>query len=153
MKQAILCASLLTLFLPAAQAVDFNNDALKSMQEEGHKIVEAEEKSRAYKQASGLCLEASGSALVAGKCKGKPDNQKWYFDDQKRLVGHSGKCVNATATGAAAALQKCGSGKSQQWKHDGKQRLANGNKLCLQAGSDKKVVAAACGNSPDQVWK
>jgi hypothetical protein len=153
MKQAILCASLLALYLPAAQAVDFNNDALKSMQKEGHKIVEAEQKSRAYALASGLCLQASGSALAASKCNSKSNNQKWYFDDQKRLVSHSGDCVNATAAGAAAALQKCGSGKSQQWKHDGKQRLANGNKLCLQAGSDKKVVAAACGNSPDQVWK
>jgi hypothetical protein len=70
-------------------------------------------------------------------------------------VGVSGE---AGKPGANAVMQKCGGAKSQQWQHDGKKRLVNGLKKCLQAAGDPKkpgpnVVTDACGDSPNQVWK
>jgi hypothetical protein len=168
MKQRYLWGALLAAYLPAAGAVDFNTDALKSMQEEGHKIVEEEKGLRTFSLAGGKCLEASGEPgkpganLVVKSCNAKSDSQKWRFDDQGRLVSHGGTCVGVSGEagkpGANAVMQKCGGAKSQQWQHDGKKRLVNGLKKCLQAAGDPKkpgpnVVTDACGDSPNQVWK
>ena len=159
MKQAYLWVSVLAIYLPAAQAVDFNKDALKSMQEEGHKIVANDAEMRAFKLPSGLCLQAAssgkaGASLLARKCNAKSNSQKWRFD-KKRLTNPAGVCIDVSGgskSGAAAVMAKCGSAKSQQWKHDGKKRLVNGAKQCLEADG-AKVVAANCSNSPNQVWK
>jgi hypothetical protein len=150
-------AGLLALYLPGASAVDFNTDALKSMQEEGHKIVAEEQGLRAFKLAGGHCLHDSnpgkaGAAVVTRKCNGKSKNQKWRLDDAGQMVGQGGNCLAWPGkAGAGVVTQKCGSSKAQKWQLDKKQRLTNGSGQCLQA-SGGKVTSAKCGNSPDQVW-
>lgn len=164
MKQRTLWIALLALYLPGAGAVDFNTDALKSMQEEGHKIVEESQGLRTFKLPSGQCLHAKGQAgtnLVVNKCKPKSDNQKWRFDDKGRLASQGGACVgvagDANKAGASAVMQKCSGAKFQQWRQDGKKRLVNGLGKCLEAAGDPKspsgnVVTAACSDAPNQVW-
>jgi hypothetical protein len=152
MKRVFLLAGLMAACTTAVQAVDLNTDALKSMQKEGHKIVADSQSGKAYKTSNGLCLEFSGGGLVVRKCNAKANKQKWKFDGQKRLVAYNGKCVDG------AKLKKCGAAPSQKWKLDGKKRLANNSKQCLQAEGNPpkagaKVVTAACGKAPNQVWK
>ena len=163
MKQRTLWIALLALYLPGAGAVDFNTDALKSMQEEGHKIVEESQGLRTFKLPKGQCLHAAGAAganLVINKCNSKSNNQKWRFDDKGRLANQNGACVGVAGDpskpGASAVLQNCSGAKFQQWKQDGKKRLVNGVNKCLEAAGEAKpggnVVAAACSDSPNQVW-
>lgn len=151
MKQAFVSAALAALLVPSAMAVDFNTDALKSMQEEGHKIVE-EAQGKAYRTAGGLCLDVAGGALAVKPCDANSKSQVWQIDGQGRLVAHDGRCV------AGDQLQKCGSGNAQKWQVDGRGRLANGAKQCLQAQGNPpkagaKVVGAACSKAPNQVWQ
>ncbi len=147
---------LLLVMIPAAmaaQAVTLNTDALKSMQEEGHKIVAESQNARSFKSHSGQCLDMAGKVLVLKNCSGKASGQKWHFDDQGRLAAHDGRCV-----GGNAQLQNCGGAAAQKWKLDGQGRLANGANKCLQPQGNNpkagtKVVAGACGGSPHQQWK
>jgi hypothetical protein len=153
MKQVFLVTALLAATATGAQAVEFNTDALKSMQEEGHKIVEEAQAGRAYKAAGDLCLDIAGNGLVVRKCNAKARSQQWSMDGQGRLVAHDGRCV------AGPQLAKCGAAKAQKWKHDGKQRLANQNNACLQVQSNPpqagtRVVVAGCRDkAAAQVWK
>jgi hypothetical protein len=159
MKQAYLAAGLLTLYLPAAGAVDFNTDALKSMQEEGHKIVEQEMGMRAFRLGSGQCLHDSnpgktGAPVVIRKCDGKASAQKWRIDEQGRLVAMGGNCLTApNRAGATPKLQACGSATSQQWRLDGKNRLTNGSGQCLQGQKGGAVTTAGCSDAGNQVWQ
>ena len=151
MKQLYLLTALFLAAGPTAHAVDLNKDALKSMQQEGERLMDESKGGRAYKMAGGHCLDVYGPGLVLQKCNAKINNQKWRMDDQQRLVGHDGRCV------AGAKLQKCGKGKNQKWKLDGKKRLANNAGQCLQAqGNPPKagsnVTAVKCNNSKSQVW-
>jgi len=151
MKQAYFLAALMVVLGPAANAVEFNTDALKSMQEEGHKIVAESKGARAYKASGGHCLDIAGAALVIRACNAKAKTQMWNFDGQGRLVAHDGRCVTGSQ------LQKCGAAKTAKWKLDGQKRLANATMQCLQIQGNPpkpgaKVVAAACNKSPNQVW-
>jgi hypothetical protein len=151
MKQRFMAAALAVAIAPFAAAVEFNKDALKSMQEEGHKIVE-EAQGRAYRAAGGLCLDIAGGGLSVKPCDAKAKTQVWQIDGKGRLVAGDGRCV------AGDKLQKCGSGNAQKWKVDGNKRLANAAKQCLQVkGSPPKagakVIAVACSKSPNQVWQ
>ena len=137
----------------SAHGVDLNKDALKSMQQQGHQIVEESQGGRSYKSNSGHCLDIAGKALLIKDCAAKADGQRWRFDDKGRLVAHDKRCV-----GGNAQLQSCNNSKEQQWKLDGKKRLANGAGNCLQprgnppkAGS--KIVSADCSGAGRQVWK
>jgi hypothetical protein len=137
----------------SAHAVTLNTDALKSMQEEGHKIVAESQGARSFKSVSGHCLDSAGKALLLKNCADKAAGQKWHFDDKNRLVAHDGRCV-----GGNAQLQSCGGAPAQQWQLDNKGRLANGAGQCLQPQGNAtkpgaKVTAQACGGSPQQVWK
>jgi hypothetical protein len=151
MKQAVAFVAFMLALGPAANAVEFNKDALKSMQEEGHKIVEESKGARAYEAAGGHCLDMKRDGLVIKKCDAKAKTQMWKFDGKGRLVANDGRCVTG------AKLQKCADSKAGKWKLDDKKRLANGAKQCLQVqGKPPKpgaqVVAAACSKSPNQVW-
>ena len=151
MKQAYLLVALMLALGPAANAVEFNKDALKSMQEEGHKMLEESRGTRTYKAPGGLCLDVAGAGLVVNKCNAKAKNQMWYFDDQGSLVAGDGRCVTGSK------LQKCGASKAESWKLDGQKRLASSVQKCLQVqGNPPKpgaeVVAGACSKSPSQVW-
>ena len=151
MKQLFLAAALTAFPWASANAVDFNKDALKAMQQEGHKIVEEAEAGRPFKFRN-LCLDTAGAKLVVKACNEKAASQKWRFDDQGRLVAHTGKCV------AGAQLQNCGPGNVQKWHHDKKKRLVNAAKQCLEAEGDApkagaRVAAVACSDSPNQVWQ
>lgn len=154
MKPTYLLAGLLSVYIPVAAAVDFNKDAMKTLQEEGHKIADENTGARAFKLSGGHCLQApskNGASLLLKKCNSK-NNQKWQLDGQGRIMAHAGGCVDVA--GGNAVLQKCGGAKSQQWKHDGKNRLVSGGKKCLQGdAASGKVAAAACGNPPDQIWQ
>jgi hypothetical protein len=153
MKQIFLLAALAVLLNQGAQAVELNKDAMKTMQQEGHRIVEESKGSRAYKAGNNLCLDTGGGGLLVRKCSDGAKTQKWTMDNQKRLVAHDGRCV------AGAQLAKCGAGKGQKWKHDDKKRLFNQNKQCLQVQGNPpkagaKVTVAACGNEvAGQTWK
>ena len=151
MKQVFLAAAVALAGVSSAHAVDFNKDALKSMQEEGHKIAE-EAGGRTYSTANGLCLDVAGAALVVAPCDPKSKSQVWQIDGQSRLVAHDGRCV------AGDKLQKCGSGNAQKWKVDDKKRLSNAAKQCLQPQGNPpkagaRVAAAGCSKAANQVWK
>jgi Ricin-type beta-trefoil lectin domain len=131
--------------------VEFNTEALKSMQKEGHAIVAESQSARAYEAANGQCLDFKGGAIVLSKCN-KSKSQKWSMDGSSRLVADNGKCIGGSQ------LQACGKAKAQKWTLDASGRLANGAKKCLQPQGNPpkagaKVVAANCSKSAQQVWK
>jgi hypothetical protein len=153
MKQVFLLTGVAALLSTSAQAVEFNTEALKTMQQEGHRIVEESQGGRAYRAANDFCLDVAGDGMVVRKCNVDSKTQKWIADEQGRLVAHDGRCVDG------ATLGKCGGTKSQKWNHDGKKRLSNNNKQCLQVQghppkAGAKVVAVQCNDkAPNQVWK
>ena len=131
-------------------AAQFNPEALKKMQKEGHKIVAEAEGARRYRFGEDLCLDASGT-LTVRKCNSEAGSQRWKTDDQDRLVAHNGQCL------VRGRLDKCGTGNAQIWSHDEQGRLANKAGQCLQVQgrppkAGAKVVARACNASPAQVW-
>ena len=152
MKRIFLLSATSLAFIAPSQAVEFNTDALKSMQEEGHKIVAESQGARSYRAANGECLDFKGNGLVLSKCDGKANSQKWTMDDKQRLVAHNGRCIGGSN------LQECSNAKPQKWTHDDKHRLISNAKKCLQPQgkppkSGDKVVAGNCSNSEDLVWK
>lgn len=152
MKQVFLLAALTAVLVPGVQAVELNKEAMKTMQKEGHRLVEESQGGRAYKTDNNLCLDTGGGGLVVRKCNAGSETQKWIMDSNSRLVAHDGRCV------AGAQLAKCGAGTGQKWKYDDRQRLANQNKQCLQvegnpAKAGARVSASACNKAPAQVWK
>ncbi len=152
MKQLTLLSVLFIGVAAQVHAVEFNKDALKSMQQEGHKIVAESQGGKSYKTRNGLCLDFAGKVLMVKKCKASGSSQTWHFDDQGRLVASDGRCVTG------ADLANCGSGNNQKWQLDDQGRLAGGNKKCLQTQGNPpkngaKVVAAGCSGAANQVWK
>lgn len=152
MKVNYVLAGLLVACISAANGVELNKDAMKSMQAEGHKLLDESSGGRAYKGAGGFCLDIAGAKMVVRPCKSASKNQLWKLDDKKHLIANNGQCVDG------AGLKKCGSAPTQKWSHDGKKRLANGKKQCLQIQGNKpkagaKVVVSACSGSANQVWK
>ncbi len=167
MKNLSLALTFAAICASAAFAVDFNKDALKKMQEEGHDIVDQEQGLRAFRLASDLCLHAAkpkkaGSKLQVAKCKSKSDNQKWQFDDKGRLATKGGVCLgvsgNGKKAGARAELQQCGDAEHQRWTLDDKGRLVNGFGNCLQAAGNgtkagAKLESRPCKQSAAQTWE
>ena len=155
MKQTYLLAGLFCLYAVGAMAIDLNTDALKKMQEEGHKILEEEQGARAFKLPNGHCLQAAGGNLVNSKCNDKASNQKWHFDNNGRLVSFDGNCVRAAGggkhPGANAILPLCRGAGAQKWKLEGSKRLAKPHGMCLQADG-KNVVTAKCSGAGTQKW-
>lgn len=168
MKHALLLTGLMLGCLPVAHGVTFNTDALKSMQQEGHKIAEQAKALRAFKLPNNKCLHAAGNLGKAGTnvefhdCNPDSKNQQWRFDDQGRLVNQGGKCLGVAGDpnkpGANVLLQECGGAKAQQWTQDDKQRLVDGVGKCLHAAGDAKsvsgnVVTTNCKEIPNQRWR
>ncbi|RLQ23290.1 hypothetical protein DWB85_01685 [Seongchinamella sediminis] len=152
MKRIFFVSALALGLIGPAQAVEFNTDALKSMQEEGHKIVAEAQGARSYKASNGECLDFEGNGLVLAKCNAKKNSQQWTMDDKQRLVAHNGRCVGGSN------LQDCNNAKAQKWTHDDKQRLISNARKCLQPQGNPpkpgaKVVAGNCSNSEQLVWK
>ena len=77
MKQVFAFTAISALIATGAQAVEFNKDALKSMQEEGHKIVEESQAGRPYKSTGGLCLDIAGNGLVVRNCNANSKTHTW----------------------------------------------------------------------------
>lgn len=151
MKKAYLIAALAVAFVPIANAVEFNTGALRSMQQEGLKIV-GEAQGRTYKTSNGLCLDITEVGLVVKLCDAKSQSQIWKIDSQSRLVANDGRCV------AGAQLQVCGTGNAQKWKVDEKKRLSNAEMQCLHVEGNPpkagvKVIATACSEAPNQIWQ
>lgn len=168
MKHTLLLTGVLLGYVPASLAVTFNTDALKSMQQEGHKIAEEAAALRAFKLPNNKCLDAAGDLRKAGAnvefhdCNADANSQKWRFDDKGRLVNQGGKCLGVAGDpnkpGANALLQDCGGGEAQQWKEAIKQHLVNGVGKCLNAVGNAKTVAGnvvttTCRDVPNQVWR
>ena len=155
MKQTYLLAGFLCLYATSAAAIELNTDAMKKMQAEGHKIVEEQQGARLLKLPNGQCLQAAGGGVGTAKWNNKTSNQKWYFDDNGRLVNQEGNCMSAQGggktPGAKAVLQQCGGAEAQKWQLDGAKRLANGNGMCLQAQGGN-VVTAQCSDNANQKW-
>ncbi|GAB3282567.1 RICIN domain-containing protein [Parahaliea aestuarii] len=159
MKYRFLIPGLLALCTAGAYAIDLNTDALKKMQEEGHKIVEDEGKFRTFALPNGQCMQAAGDPSKAGvnvvmrKCEGGANNQKWQINGQHHLQSHGAMCVavggQAQKPGSNVVLKACGGSKDQKWSLDGQGRLKNGFDHCLQANNGN-VVTATCSNSPQQ---
>ena len=155
----LLNAGLLAALLAGGAAAQFNTDALKKMQKEGHKIVEEEQAAkaaggktaaarRAYRVGNNLCLDGRG-ALTVETCNARSASQQWAMDGSGRLVAEDGRCL------AGASLAKCAGGQAQKWTHDDRGRLRNAAQRCLQPASVKAgaaVTAVACGAAPAQVW-
>ncbi|MBA6413341.1 ricin-type beta-trefoil lectin domain protein [Parahaliea sp. F7430] len=155
MKPAyMLIALLVATAAPAVNAVSFNKEALKAMQQEGHKIVEQAESKRLYRAGAGLCLDSTGPRAVLKACNDKEAKQNWTSNEQQQLVASDGRCLGIA--NGAAVLQKCSAAKNQQWQHDDKKRLVNNLQQCLQfqgnlvAGAN--VIPAQCNDAPRQVW-
>lgn len=151
MKRIFLVSALALAVTAPARAVEFNTDALKSMQEEGHKIVAEAQGARSYKASNGECLDFKGKRLLLAKCNEKKNTQQWTLDDKQRLVAHNGLCV------AGSNLQECNNSKAQKWTHDNKQRLASNARKCLQPKSKPpksgdNVVAGNCSKSEHLAW-
>lgn len=156
-------AGLLAALLAGGAAAQFNTDALKKMQKEGHKIVEEEQAAkpanaaggnkaaaarRAYRVGNNLCLDGRG-ALTVETCNARSASQQWAMDDSGRIKAQDGRCL------AGASLAKCAGGQAQKWTHDERGRLRNAAQQCLQPASTKAgaaVTAVACGAAPTQVW-
>ncbi|TXS90736.1 RICIN domain-containing protein [Parahaliea maris] len=158
MKHRFLIPGLLALCTAGAYAIDLNKDALKKMQEEGHKIAEGEGNFRSFGLPNGQCLQAAGDPSKAGvnvvvrKCNDSANNQKWQLENQ-HLKSHGNLCVavgsEAQKPGSNVVLKACGGGKEQKWSLDGQGRLKNGFEHCLQANNGN-VVTAACSGSGQQ---
>ncbi len=158
MKPRFLIPGLLALCTAGAYAIDLNTDALKKMQEEGHKIVEDEGKFRSFTLPNGQCLQAAGDPSKAGvnvvvrKCADSANNQKWQLESP-HLKSHGNLCVavggEAQKPGSNVVLKSCGGSKDQKWSLDGQGRLKNGFDHCLQANNGN-VVTAACSGSAQQ---
>ncbi|WP_157976716.1 RICIN domain-containing protein [Parahaliea mediterranea] len=159
MKHRFLIPGLLALCTAGAYAIDLNTDALKKMQQEGHKIVEEEGKFRAFELPNGQCMQAAGDPSKAGvnvvmrKCDSSANSQKWQINPKQQLLSHGDMCVavnaKAQTPGSNVVLKTCGGSKDQQWQLDDKGRLKNGFNHCLQAASGN-VVTAACSASQQQ---
>jgi hypothetical protein len=98
---------LLATLLAGGAAAQFNTEALKKMQKEGHKIVEEQQAAEAAKPATGtqaagaplarhayrfgadLCLDARG-VLSVETCDGRIASQQWALDAGARLVATMG---------------------------------------------------------------
>lgn len=150
MIQRFAVAALVAAVGASAQATEFNKDALKAMQQQGHQIVE-ESESRRFKAQGDLCLDTSDEGLLVKTCS-DADSQKWRLDDQQRLIAHSGQCV------AGAKVRECGDENAQKWTLDDEKRLANANQRCLQVQggapqSGAKVITAPCGDVVAQIWQ
>ncbi|MEH6584022.1 MAG: RICIN domain-containing protein [Halioglobus sp.] len=151
MKRIIAFSAITFTCIASVQAVDFNSDALKTMQEEGHAIVAESQAARAYKASNGQCLDFTDGTIVLSKCS-KSKSQQWSMDKSSRLVANNGKCIGGSS------LQACGNAKGQKWALDASKRLANKAKKCLQPQGNPpkagaKVVAVNCSKSAQQVWK
>lgn len=150
MFAAVTCVGL-TALLPALSAqAQFNTDALKSMQKEGHKILEEAQGKRAFALAGNLCLDRQGGGLVVRACN-KSESQAWRLDDQRRLVADNGQCVQG------ATLRPCAGSKNQLWRYDAQKRLVSDAGGCLQAQGSPlqagaKVATAACSKAVRQIW-
>lgn len=162
----LIAAGVLTALLTGGAAAQFNPDALKKMQKEGHKIVEEQQAAEiakptavdkaagaqlarhAYRFGANLCLDARG-VLSVETCDGKAATQQWALDTGGRLVAHDGRCL------AGASLVPCTGGAQQKWVHDKRGRLRNQEMQCLHARSGTagaRVIAAPCSGAPAQVW-
>jgi len=163
----LLLAALLAAYGPAANAVQFNTEALQNMQQQGQQIVEDAKALRTFTLPTGMCLHLKGDLTKAGSnvvienCKADLNNQKWRFDDAGRLVNQGGLCLgvagDATKPGANAVIQQCSDGKQQKWKLDDSKRLVNDLDKCLNAVGDAKtpggnVVSTNCNRMPNQIW-
>lgn len=174
----LIAGGMLTALLAGAAAAQFNPDALKKMQKEGHKIVEEQQAAEAaketaektakeiakprgvedaadtrlarhsYRFGANLCLDARGGLSVQ-TCDSETATQQWALDAGGRLVAHDGRCL------AGARLAPCAGGAKQKWVHDKRGRLRNGAQQCLRPGSrtaGAPVRVAACSGKPMQVW-
>lgn len=150
MKQVYGFAALLLVAGSAAHA-QFNTDALKKMQEEGHRIVAAATEAQSFRVGNNLCL-SSGPALRVQTCDATVLHQRWSDDEAGHLIAHDGTCL------AGNRLLECSTANAQLWEQDKKGRLVNKANQCLQVqGQPLKagagVVATRCSESPAQVWE
>jgi hypothetical protein len=161
-------AGLLAALLAGGAAAQFNTDALKKMQKEGHKIVEEQQAAEAaqksvdeggaapaaapvraaYRSGANLCLD-SRAGLAVRPCNSQAATQQWALDADGRLVASDGRCVDG------ATLGTCAASNTQKWVHDGRSRLRNQAQQCLQpraANAGAPVTTAACSGAAAQVW-
>jgi hypothetical protein len=151
---------LLAALLASGAAAQFNTEALKKMQKEGHKIVEEQQAAEAAKPAgaplarhayrfgANLCLDARG-VLSVETCDGRMASQQWAVDAGARLVANDGRCVEG------GSLVECTGAETQKWLHDKRGRLRNRSMQCLQVRggtAGARVIAAPCSGVPAQVW-
>ncbi|TGD73307.1 hypothetical protein E4634_09725 [Mangrovimicrobium sediminis] len=157
-----------TVSAPAALAVDLNTTALKTMQQQGHQLLEEAQDWRHFELKSKRCMQiaggvsAVGANLVFRPCNATAQTQEFRFDDKGRLVSRGDTCVgvqgNALKLGASAIMQACDDSKAQQWELDDKNRLVNKDERCLQATGKPEqkqgnMILTKCSGSPNQVWE
>lgn len=161
MKHGYLWAGFLGLWVASTSAVEFNTDALKKMQQEGHKILEDQQGPRVFRLGNGNCLQPAGDAAKPGtnvalrKCDDKVKAQQWTWDSNGRLLSQAGTCLSKAGEPnqlqANAVLRACTGAKNQQWEQDGEGRLINGVGSCLQAEKGN-AVTRTCNQAPTQKW-
>jgi hypothetical protein len=156
-RQLIMVGLLLAVASPMASA-QFNTDALKKMQQEGHRLLEeAQEEEgpavgapRRYTIGDNLCLTAA-QPLAIRRCRTEPA-QRWIMDEAGHLLSADERCL------AGAQLAQCNNSNVHLWQHDDRDRLANKAGQCLQlqgglpASDSKRVIVARCSEAQAQVW-
>ncbi len=163
MKNTLFYSALAAMLLlaPSAQAVKFNPEALRTMQEEGLKIANQLHTERAYRLGE-QCLHLEGDLqnfpanVVLQPCNDSA-HQRWRFDEHSRFRNQSGACM--TVQGDNALAGACGEGDQFIWTlgTQGQMTLkSNGQCLTAQGKTVKagaNVGLAGCKGSATQIWQ
>ena len=130
----------------------FNPEALKKMQKEGHKIVEEAAKKQVWRLPGDLCLDARQN-LVVQRCTENLASQQWTLDEAGRIVAHNDQCLTGNRLLACADNNRF-----QTWTHGEGGLLSNGAGRCLHVrgtpavGSKVGVAPCTAPNVTISVW-
>jgi len=154
MNKPLVVFAALACLVPAAQATQFNPQALQTMQQAGKALAAQATILRPYKLASGKCLNAGGVVTIEN-CNGTPA-QNWKFSPGWQFVSQGGTCL--TLIGTSATVAACQGADRFIWKPTPEGALVHSSGKCLTASSDLNragvmVTVAPCNGSPAQIWK
>ncbi|WP_006786620.1 RICIN domain-containing protein [Thiorhodospira sibirica] len=163
MKNTLFYSALAAMLVLAssAQAIKFNPDALRSMQEEGLKIANQLHTERPYRL-GGQCLHLEGDLqnfpanVVLQPCNDSA-HQRWRFDEHSRFRNQSGACM--TVQGENAIAGACGEGDPFIWTLGTNGQMTHkASGQCLSAHGDASkpgtnVGIAACNGNGAQLWQ
>lgn len=145
----------------SVQAVQFNVEGLKNLQDKGLELANQADNLRALKTGDDKCLHVAGSVNAVNQgikvvtCNGNI-NQKWRTDDQSRLVNAGGFCLTYAGKlnkpGGQLRTEDCTAANSQNWRINEIGQIVSKTELCIDAGG-KVTTLRQCGNGAMQKWE